>query len=100
MSFSHTPDILPSLGKTHLSRRELHDAGIHRGLMRGIAPQGLSIVLSGGYVDDQDLGDEIIYTGEGGRDADTGGQIADQTLSRGNLYLAQNCQKGIPVIRA
>mgnify|MGYP001248602579 CR=1 FL=1 len=65
--------------------------------MRGIAPQGMSIVLSGGYVDDQDLGDEIIYTGEGGRDADTGRQIADQTLTGGNLYLAQNCQRGIPV---
>ena len=86
-----------AIGTLFSSRRELHDAGIHRGLMRGIAPQGLSIVLSGGYVDDQDLGDEIIYTGEGGRDTDTGRQIAYQTLTGGNLFLAQNCQRGIPV---
>jgi putative restriction endonuclease len=90
-------DNMPDIGTVFNGRRELHDAGIHRGLMRGIAPQGSSIVLSGGYVDDQDLGDEIIYTGEGGRDPDSGRQIADQTLTGGNLHLAQNCQKGIPV---
>ena len=39
-------------GASFASRQELHDAGIHRGLMRGIAPQGYSIVLSGGYIDD------------------------------------------------
>jgi putative restriction endonuclease len=43
--------------------------------MSGIVPHGSSIVLSGGYVDDEDLGDMIIYTGEGGRDAATGRQI-------------------------
>ena len=79
-----------TIGTVFASRQELHDADIHRGYMRGIAPQGLSIVLSGGYVDDQDLGDEIIYTGEGGRDPKSGRQIADQTLTGGNLYLAQN----------
>ena len=36
--------------------------------MRVIGKQGASLVLSGGYVDDEDLGDEIIYTGEGVRD--------------------------------
>jgi len=43
-------------------RQELHAKRLHRGLMRGIAPHGSSIVLSGGYVDDEDLGDMIIYT--------------------------------------
>ena len=65
--------------------------------MRGIAPKGESIVLSGGYVDDQDFGDEIIYTGEGGRDASSGRQVGHQTLTGGNLYLAQNCQNGVLV---
>ena len=37
------------VGATFASRKELHNAGIHRGLMRGIAPKGYSIVLSGGY---------------------------------------------------
>jgi putative restriction endonuclease len=34
-------------------------------------------VLSGGYVDDNDEGDVIIYTGQGGRDPATGRQIKD-----------------------
>jgi putative restriction endonuclease len=64
------PAITP--GTFFRGRQELHDDGLHRGLMRGIAPHGSSIVLSGGYVDDEDLGDVIIYTGEGGRDSKTG----------------------------
>jgi len=58
--------------------------------MRGIASHGSSIVLSGGYVDDEDMGDVIIYTGEGGRDSNTGRQIADQQLALGNRALAEN----------
>jgi putative restriction endonuclease len=84
-------------GATFASRQELHDAGIHRGLMRGVAPEGHSIVLSGGYVDDEDYGDVIIYTGEGGRDQKTGRQVADQTLTGGNLALARNYKEGIPI---
>jgi hypothetical protein len=37
--------------------------------MNGTATRGLSIVLSGGYMDDEDLADVIIYTGEAGRDS-------------------------------
>jgi putative restriction endonuclease len=65
--------------------------------MRGIAPHGSSIVLSGGYVDDEDLGDVIIYTGEGGRDPNTGRQVADQQLTLGNKALAENHLNGIPI---
>jgi putative restriction endonuclease len=65
--------------------------------MDGIAPHGSSIVLSGGYSDDQDNGDVIIYTGEGGRDPQTRRQIADQKLSHGNLALAENHLNGIPI---
>lgn len=84
-------------GTAFESRRALHDAGVHKGLMRGIAPKGESIVLSGGYVDDEDLGDEIIYTGEGGRDPSTKRQIQDQTFSAGNLNLANNSRLLLPV---
>jgi len=84
-------------GATFASRRELHDAGIHRGLQQGIGAKGESIVLSGGYVDDEDYGDVIIYTGEGGRDLRTGRQIADQAMTRGNLALARNYKEGIPI---
>jgi hypothetical protein len=49
------------VGQIFKSRKALHDANIHRGLMRGITPQGSSIVLSGGYIDDVDEGKLIIY---------------------------------------
>ncbi len=75
-------------GTKFKDRRELHDAGVHCGHMVGIAAKGgESIVLSGGYVDDEDEGDVIIYTGEGGRGSKSGRQIAYQTLTRGNLAL-------------
>ena len=38
-----------------------------------------SIVLDGGFVDDEDLGDVIIYTGHGGNDPNSKRQISDQT---------------------
>jgi hypothetical protein len=81
-------------GSHFASRRELFDAGIHRQLQAGIVGSDTegaeSIVLSGGYEDDEDYGNLIIYTGEGGRDAQTGKQIADQVLTRGNRALALN----------
>jgi len=52
------------VGTIFESRRSLHDAGIHRGLQQGIGAGGESIVLSGGYIDDVDDDDTIIYTGE------------------------------------
>jgi putative restriction endonuclease len=84
-------------GTLFRSRQELYDKKLHRALMSGIAPHGSSIVLSGGYVDDEDFGDVIIYTGEGGRDAATGRQIADQQLVKGNKALAENHLNGVPV---
>jgi putative restriction endonuclease len=54
-------------------------------------------VLSGGYVDDEDYGSEVIYTGHGGRDPETGRQIADQTFTRQNQALVTSCLQGLPV---
>jgi putative restriction endonuclease len=54
-------------------------------------------VVSGGYEDDEDYGDVIIYTGHGGNDPATRKQIADQELTRGNLALARNAEEGLPV---
>ena len=78
------------------NRRELHDAGIHRGLQNGIGGGGESIVLSGGYVDDIDDGDLIIYTGAGGQNSKRV-QIADQTFTESNLKLANQCVAGNPI---
>ncbi len=85
-------------GALFKDRKELHDAGVHCGLMVGIASRGGGgIVLSGGYVDDKDEGDVIIYTGEGGRDSVTGLQVGDQTLTRGNLALVNHFREGNPI---
>lgn len=40
---------------------------------------------------------EIIYTGEGGRDYETGTHTTHQTLTKGNLALIYNQQTGVPV---
>lgn len=87
-----------SIGAKFDDRRALHAAGLHPGsLQGGISPQGRSIVLSGGYVDDIDEGELVIYTGQGGRDPNTGRQTGDQKFERGNDWLRHNCVEGIPV---
>ncbi len=55
-----------------------------------------SIVVSGGYEDDIDAGDEIIYTGHGGNDPQTGKQIADQTLTRRIVNMNDLRRRGGP----
>ncbi len=87
-------------GALFLSYAELNQVKVHTQTQAGISGSQFegadSIVVSGGYEDDQDFGDEIIYTGHGGRDA-SGKQIADQTLTRGNLALAKNEIDNLPV---
>jgi putative restriction endonuclease len=65
--FGHIPGY--SEGSRFASRAELAKAGVHRHIQAGIAgtaKEGAdSIVLSGGYEDDQDFGDELVYTGYG-----------------------------------
>lgn len=58
------------VGQHFDSRQTLCDAGVHRMTQNGIAGYGgnqpaESIVLSGGYQDGIDDGDEILYTSEG-----------------------------------
>jgi putative restriction endonuclease len=94
---------LPSYpeGSTFLSREELSLAGVHKPIQAGISGSQYegadSIVLSGGYEDDEDHGEVIVYTGHGGRDTTTGRQISDQVLARGNLALAVSRKLGFPV---
>ena len=89
------------VGDIFESRATLAKVGIHPPTQAGIsggAKEGAdSIVLSGGYEDDEDFGDEIIYTGAGGRDENSGKQIADQKLERTNMALARNSLEGLPV---
>lgn len=90
-----------AVGETFDTRAELRAAGLHRPLVNGISGSGEngaeSIVLSGGYVDDEDHGDRILYTGAGGRDPETGRQIKDQEFTRQNRGLQVACERGMPV---
>jgi len=89
------------IGEIFPSRKELANAGIHKPTQAGISGSAQSgadsIVVSGGYEDDEDMGGVIIYTGEGGRDLSTGKQIADQDLTGRNLALSKNSITGQPV---
>jgi putative restriction endonuclease len=87
-------------GATFSSYSELNLSKVHSPTQAGISGsqnEGAdSIVVSGGYEDDQDFGDEIIYTGHGGRDQ-SGRQITHQTFIRGNKALVMNSLDGLPV---
>ena len=97
--FGHMPGY-PE-GSLFEDRAELRESGVHRPIQAGISgsqTEGAeSIVLSGGYEDDADDGDVIVYTGQGGRDQLTGQQVYDQPFSRGNRALALSKQNGLPV---
>ena len=84
-------------GSIFKDRMELMKANVHTPWVNGIAKGGASIVLNEGYKDDKDFGDEILYTGEGGRGGNSKKHVKDQTLTKGNLALANNQVEGIPV---
>ena len=88
-------------GTEFTSRAELAASGIHRPTQAGISgssTQGAdSIVVSGGYEDDEDYGDYLIYGGQAGFDPNTRQQNEDAELSRGNLALVVSYNKGLPV---
>lgn len=87
-------------GSTFKNRDELAESGVHRPNQAGICggkDGAESIVVSGGYVGDEDYGTELVCTGQGGNDPATKRQIADQELTRGNLGLARSQIDGNPV---
>ncbi|KAM7261463.1 hypothetical protein ACFE04_008830 [Oxalis oulophora] len=59
-------------------------------------PIATSIVVSGGYEDDEDKGYEIIYTGQGGQDKHSR-QCEHQKLEGGNLALERSMHYGIEI---
>lgn len=99
--FFGTPDGV-HVGQLFIDRSDLHDAHVHRPPQGGIsgtkAGGADSIVVSGGYVDDQDFGDYILYTGHGGKDPNGPRQIADQSPDApGNAGLITSMVEGLPV---
>jgi len=91
------PGIL--VGSMWKYRLQVSEVGIHRPHVAGIHGRendgAYSIVLSGGYEDDKDYGEEFKYTGSGGRDLSgnkrTAEQSCDQKLTKMNLALARCC---------
>ena len=88
---------------THFAgRKEMMATSFHRKWVYGIdgnKDDGVAaIVLSGGYEDDEDLGNVIVYTGEGGNDPTTKRQIENQSWqSSGNAGLLKSMNEGKPV---
>ncbi|KAF7346339.1 E3 ubiquitin-protein ligase ORTHRUS 2 [Mycena sanguinolenta] len=103
----HIPGI-PVLS-TFLNRKECSHAGVHAHTFKGIHGSkdegAYSVVMSGGYEDDQDKGETFIYTGEGGRATTTpngkktrsGPQIRDQEWTGGNKSLQLSLIHNTPV---
>ena len=90
------------IGSLWETRLGVSRAGVHRPPMNGIcgtASEGCeSIVISGGYEDDEDYGLEIVYTGTGGYDVALSKQIADQTFENtNNASLIVNQLAGTPI---
>lgn len=97
--FGDIPGI--AVGTAFADRAAVAKAGVHKPRQAGISGSQRdgadSIVVSGGYEDDQDYGNVIVYTGAGGNDPSTKKQIADQTLTATNLALARSADRGLPV---
>ncbi|HEY9468925.1 MAG TPA: YDG/SRA domain-containing protein [Propionibacteriaceae bacterium] len=87
-------------GTIYRTRNELRVAGIHAHNVAGISGtphEGAdAIVLNGGYSDDQDEGDIIIYTGHGGQNQRKE-QIEDQRYEKGNAALVLSQLESLPV---
>lgn len=98
--FGAIPGIIE--GQKFESRKALVAAGLHRSIQHGIDGNGnegvAAIVVSGGYEDDVDWGDEIVYTGHGGNDPSTKKQIANQSwAAHGNKGLVVSELRKLPV---
>ncbi|KAF8753177.1 hypothetical protein HU200_011837 [Digitaria exilis] len=96
------------VGDAFYYRAELCVVGLHAAPQAGICyipgslvneghPVATSIVSSGGYLDDEDTGDVLVYTGSGGRQRNRLDHYADQTLQRGNLALHNSYLYGVEV---
>ncbi|KAG8379574.1 hypothetical protein BUALT_Bualt07G0103100 [Buddleja alternifolia] len=94
------------VGETWTYRAECRQWGIHYLPVGGISGKAhygsQSVVISGGYEDDEDHGEWFIYTGSGGRDLSGNKrtnkeQSFDQEFKDVNQALRVSCYKGYPV---
>ncbi|XP_077250897.1 histone-lysine N-methyltransferase family member SUVH2-like [Tasmannia lanceolata] len=96
------------VGDMFFFRMEMCVIGLHGQVQAGIdyvsasrtstkEPIATSIIVSGGYEDDEDSGDVIIYTGHGGRGRNLMSHCVHQKLEGGNLALERSRHYGIEV---
>ncbi len=100
------------IGRRFYGRCEVAAVGLHNHWLNGISYvadadakkrgqtgcYAVSIIVSGGYEDDEDDGTELVYTGQGGNDLlGKKRQLADQKWERGNAALRGNAAQAIPV---
>jgi len=90
-----------SEGSLFTNRSAVKKAGLHKMLVHGISRVPgvgvVCIVLNGGYIDDDDYGDIVVYTGEGGRKKNETKHTFNQQLIRGNKDLTLNKLNNLPV---
>ncbi|XP_071698506.1 histone-lysine N-methyltransferase family member SUVH9-like [Rutidosis leptorrhynchoides] len=95
------------VGDVFFYRLEICVVGMHGQVQAGIdylsssqssngEPIATSVIVSGGYEDDEDAGDVIVYTGHGGQDKNSR-QVAHQKLEGGNLAMERSMHYGIEV---
>ncbi|KAI3706196.1 hypothetical protein L6452_23775 [Arctium lappa] len=95
------------IGDVFFFRMELCVVGMHGQAQAGIdyltssqSSNGesiaTSVIVSGGYEDDEDAGDVIVYTGHGGQDKNSR-QVVHQKLEGGNLAMERSMHYGIEV---
>ncbi|KAK7250696.1 hypothetical protein RIF29_33290 [Crotalaria pallida] len=96
------------VGDMFLFRMELCVLGLHGQIQAGIdylpgsmssngEPIATSVIVSGGYEDDLDDGEVIVYTGQGGQEKNSSRQASHQKLEGGNLALERSMHYGIEV---
>ena len=97
--FGNVPNV--SEGQHFNTRLELSYSRVHRPPRAGVSgsqTEGAdSIILSGGYEDDKDFGDVILYAGHGGRNQKSKKQAAHQDLNPQNLALIKNYELKLPI---
>eukprot|EP00268_Persea_americana_P030655 TRINITY_DN2970_c0_g1_i7.p1 TRINITY_DN2970_c0_g1~~TRINITY_DN2970_c0_g1_i7.p1 ORF type:complete len:691 (-),score=102.33 TRINITY_DN2970_c0_g1_i7:299-2371(-) len=102
----HIPGV--HVGDPFFFRMEMCVIGLHGQVQAGIdyvaasrsssgEPIATSIIVSGGYEDDEDGGDVIIYTGQGGKERHFQRHNVHQKLEGGNLALERSLHYGIEI---
>ncbi|KAJ8626964.1 hypothetical protein MRB53_020271 [Persea americana] len=102
----HIPGV--HVGDPFFFRMEMCVIGLHGQVQAGIdyvaasrsssgEPIATSIIVSGGYEDDEDGGDVIIYTGHGGKERHFLRHSVHQKLEGGNLALERSKYYGIEI---